>query len=270
MVVKSSLSRPLAKTRPQVLRGSKAEAAEQAFNTSTLAAFDPLATQRRLTPEEVNELARRQGFQKGYAEGLEAARQEVEAAMDDANKRVRRALAALCEAVDGLDQRETTALHTVEDEIAAGAVTIAHAILQRELDTMSNPGAEAIARAMKLVPPRGDAVARLNPDDVATLSIDQVSTTTRTVRVVADPSIEPGGCVVDVGDSRIDAQLSTALANVTKALEISPTQIPEQAELVRHTGDQLPVRGVESNMASDAAGSSATDSGTTAAEAPIF
>ena len=36
--------------------------------------------------------------------------------------------------------------------------------------------------------------------------------------VIADPAVEPGGCILEVGDSRIDAQLGSALDRVRAAL----------------------------------------------------
>jgi flagellar biosynthesis/type III secretory pathway protein FliH len=38
------------------------------------------------------------------------------------------------------------------------------------------------------------------------------------VHVVADPSVEPAGCVVECDATRVDAQLSPALARVREVL----------------------------------------------------
>ncbi len=40
----------------------------------------------------------------------------------------------------------------------------------------------------------------------------------RDLTLVADPGVEPGGCILAVGDSRIDAQLGPALDRVRAAL----------------------------------------------------
>ncbi len=45
--------------------------------------------------------------------------------------------------------------------------------------------------------------------------------------VLADPTVERGGCILDVGPARVDAQLSAAVARVRAELE--------GAELVRPT-----------------------------------
>jgi flagellar assembly protein FliH len=238
-VVKSSLTNATRTTK--VLRGTAATRAKHAVGSDAIGAFDPTATRVARNPAEAAEAARAAAFQQGYQEGLDAAQAEVAAAMDDANRRVRHAVAALSEAIANFDTRETTAIAAVEDAVVAGAFALAREIVQRELTVMTDPGAEAIARALSLTPQRGETVARLNPADAATLSIDNVDGNTRTLTVVADPSVQSGGCVVEVGDARIDAQLSSALAHVRQALAIDVTAFADDVtstELV--AGSSLP------------------------------
>lgn len=206
--------------RSTVLRGSDAARATDAFS-STLTAFDPVKVKAAIDPTEAVEEATAAGFQQGYADGLDAAHQAVLEATEDANKRVRRALAALCDAVEQFDQRQTLALADVENEIVTAAVAIASSILKREISVATDPGAEAIARAMAFAPDRGEVIARLHPLDAETLSMDNVSTGNRTVQVLADPNVEPGGCIAEIGDTRIDAQLSSALAKVAQVLGVA-------------------------------------------------
>lgn len=205
-------------------------------------AFDPAAIRVALNPAEAAEQARLLAFEKGYNDGLEQARRDVEIATDEANKAVRRALAALAQAADGFDQREAVAISDVEDAIVTAAFEIAQAVVQHELNAMSAPGAEAIARAMQLAPAHGDLVVRMNPQDVETLNTTNFSTTTRQVLIVPDQSIELGGCIVDGGTTQIDARFSAVFANVRTALGLTESAV---------------------------AGSNPTDSRTTAQEAPL-
>jgi flagellar assembly protein FliH len=57
------------------------------------------------------------------------------------------------------------------------------------------------------------AVARLHPSDAAVLAEAEAGVT-----IIADPAVEPGGCILEVGESRIDAQLGPALDRVRAAL----------------------------------------------------
>jgi flagellar assembly protein FliH len=157
---------------------------------------------------------RRAGYEAGYASGLAVAAQS--AAEGDARRaaEVNRAVSALMEAAVALRLQQSEQLVEVGDEVTAAAFEIATAVLDRELAIASDPGAEAIARALALAP-EGDTVVRMNPADVETLGEVECG---RELTVLADPSVETGGCIVEVGACRIDAQLSTALDRVRKAL----------------------------------------------------
>ena len=73
---------------------------------------------------------------------------------------------------------------------------------------------EGAFRALALAP-AGDAVVRLHPDDIATAGGDFA----RDLTILADPTVEPGGCIVEIGACTIDAQISTALDRVREALQ---------------------------------------------------
>jgi flagellar assembly protein FliH len=153
------------------------------------------------------------GYQAGLAEGLAAGRA---AAADEVAEAVARA-EALCrslgEAADDLRRRQALELKGLEDTLARAAIDFAAAVVGRELQLSSSPGADALARALALVPAGCAATARLHPTDVASLGA-----VSEAVAVIADPAIEPGGCILEVGDSRIDAQLGSALDRVRAAL----------------------------------------------------
>ena len=63
------------------------------------------------------------------------------------------------------------------------------------------------------MPAGASTIARLNPADAALINKAPPGVT-----IVADPAVESGGCILEVGDSRIDAQLGPALDRVRSAL----------------------------------------------------
>jgi flagellar assembly protein FliH len=193
--------------------------------------FEQRPIQVNVNPQTA-QTQKQEGYDAGYQEGLAQARADVIAATEDSNRRVRRALAALSEAVNTFDQRQTVALGDVEDAIVAGAFALARSILQRELMTATDPGGDALARALQLVPDRGDVIARLHPDDAATLNMERVTSTGRTVHLVADPAIELGGCIVEVGAMRIDAQLSSALQHAARAMSLDESIVESNEPLI--------------------------------------
>lgn len=157
------------------------------------------------------------GFGAGYRDGMAEAAITVAAETAELRGRLDRAFRAMSASAAELAVRQATDLAACEDGLAAAALDLAEAIIGRELEVAKWPGADALARALALVPPARSAAAHLHPADLCDLDPDMVAAG-RDLTLVADPSVEPGGCVVVVGDSRIDAQLGPALARVRAAL----------------------------------------------------
>jgi flagellar assembly protein FliH len=207
--------------RPSILRGQSLPA-----DTLTLDDFgsrDRLGTAARAAIAEAIEEGRHDGYTAGYQAGLQAAAQSVQADAAQRRGQVQQLTAALNEAIAAFDSREALAVDDVEAAIIDSALLIARMVLARETAVATNPGAEAMARALA-VAPTGPAVVRLHPGDAALFEqlagadvIGQLAPG-RSISIVADPSIEPGGCVVDVGACHIDAQLSAALKRVQELL----------------------------------------------------
>ena len=153
------------------------------------------------------------GFRAGMAEGLAAGRVAMAAESATAMARLEAVVRSLDDAAAEFRRRQALELNGLEDALARAAVDLASAIIGRELQVAESPGADALARALALVPAGAATIARLHPADAA-LIVDGP----RGVTIVADPSIEPGGCILEVGDSRIDAQLGPALDRVRAAL----------------------------------------------------
>lgn len=232
--------------RSSVIKANKAAAQVNLTAPHIVDPFDVRTTQLLKNPEQAVKEDHQAGFDAGYAEGLAQAQADVAAATEDATNRVRRALAALNEAVVSFDQRQTVALADVEDAIVAGAFALARTILQRELICAQDPGADALARALQLLPDRGSAVARLHPDDAATLNMQRLECGNRQLVFIADPNVEIGGCVIECGEMSIDAQLSSALAQAAKAMAVDPTLasldeplINDDVRLARHEAAEI-------------------------------
>jgi flagellar assembly protein FliH len=181
------------------------------------------------------------GYRAGMAEGLSAGRTAMAAESLAATARLGELCRALDAAATDLLRRQALDLAGLEDALARTAVDLASAIIGRELAVAVSPGADALARALALVPAGSVAVARLHPADAAILAATGAAAAGRaegagagftggagpagglagtpaTVTIIADPAVEAGGCILEVGDSRIDAQLGSALDRVRTAL----------------------------------------------------
>jgi flagellar assembly protein FliH len=161
------------------------------------------------------------GYRAGMAEGLAAGQAAMAAESATAIASLEGAARALADAAADLRRRQALELTGLEDALARAAVDLASAIIGRELEVSASPGADALARAMALVPAGCTAVARLHPADAEALNgnADHIAgAAPGTLSLIADPAVERGGCILEVGDSRIDAQLGPALDRVRAAL----------------------------------------------------
>lgn len=203
--------------RTQVLRGIATTPPPALVEIGSLSG----AARRAVDPAAVAE-AQAAGHAAGRAEGYDAGRLEAladaavaRAALADAGAA---ALAALERARAELAAREARSLADVEPAVLACAFELATALVGRELTLASDPGRDALRRALVLAPDREPVTAHLHPDDVALLGAHAELSPGREVTVVADPAVERGGCILEAGPCRIDAQLGAALARVKAVL----------------------------------------------------
>ncbi|MGZ4436879.1 MAG: FliH/SctL family protein [Nocardioidaceae bacterium] len=171
--------------------------------------------------------ARAQGFAVGWAEGrrratesaadllAERARiQDAEHEQVMADQRV--AAGALASALDRVGE----ALADTQEVLAARAVELAleivAAVLQREVRTAADPGADALVRALVSVPPAVPVTVRLHPADKAALDLDVLDG--RPAVVIVDPTLSRGDAVVETEAQVVDASIGAALARVREVL----------------------------------------------------
>jgi flagellar assembly protein FliH len=152
--------------------------------------------------------ARASGFQEGFQAGLDDA-----AAGDEAAKSARTARLsdAIITATESARSHRAEAVRLAEQEAVELAFELAEALLGREISLNPSLSIEAVKRAVALVPKGEDLVVRLHPGDVITPEELQALVADTSVKVVHDPDIEIGGCVVEAGPCRIDAQIGPAM-----------------------------------------------------------
>ena len=166
------------------------------------------------------EAARDAGFQAGFAEGLEAARtQAAEAARRD-RASVQQALGALADASGAAAATFAERRGELEHSVTAFAFELVETLVGRELALATEPGRDAVARALAADDTGLPATVRLHPDDTEALrGVDEDALAgSRELTIVADASVTPGGALVLIGGSTIDSQLSTALQRVRDVL----------------------------------------------------
>jgi len=202
---------------PSAPIGGDLRGARRASSLDTPAARAALA--------EAVEAARSEGYAVGYAQGRRRAAAEAEtlaraeqAARQEQAEALDRALRGLTAAATAFATRTAPAWEEISSTVAGSAYALVETVLGRELDLARNPGLDAVVRVLAATPGDDPVTARLNPADHAGLSALPVPDLGRTVRMVADPAVEPGGCLAECGATRVDARLSTALTRVREVL----------------------------------------------------
>lgn len=162
--------------------------------------------------------AARQGYEEGYAEGMERALAEIARKSAEESQRAALALSALSRAVSAAQE----SAHKVRTEVQEAAPKLAfellEALLAREVSLTINPGYEAIARVLNLDAGSDPVTVWMHPVDIASLGELTEIDLGREVNVMADASIERGGAMVEVGRATLDGQLSHALDRVREVL----------------------------------------------------
>lgn len=181
----------------------------------------------------VRAMAWRAGYEAGHAEGFDAGHDAGRLAGHEAA--TAEALARYDEVLRRLErsaQQHLDELGAVSAAVAAQATelgfAIAEAVLARELATTSDPGADAVRRAVAQLPGRGDAIAYLHPGDVERLSVAAATLGGgRALSIVADPSVAQADCRIESGASTVDASIGSAMARVRTALGLDADRTAE-------------------------------------------
>jgi flagellar assembly protein FliH len=164
-----------------------------------------------------------------HAEGFAAGQAAAQAEAAVMQRRVTVARVAFETATAAIQQASADRVRLDSTELAELTYGLTEALVGRELDADPSAWKDAVSRALHGVEPTLDVTLRLHPTDaehatdgeLANLRLgDGRAVPTAAVRVVADNSVEPGGCVAEIGPGRIDAQIGSALQRVAAALGI--------------------------------------------------
>lgn len=167
------------------------------------------------TKLEAEAEARRAAFEEGRRAGLEEAMTSIAMRRAASLEQVCNRLAGAAEKVA---QDRAAVLEEVVGDVAALAAELVETLVGA-VEWPETPAHAALAKALALAPEGPELVARVHPD-AGLAEEDVTKLTARTgLRLVRDHTVDPAGCVVEVGSCTIDAQLSSALARVRRQFE---------------------------------------------------
>jgi flagellar assembly protein FliH len=149
-------------------------------------------------------------FAAGLAAGRAAALAEEGEALSAARKALERVARSLERAASELSRARAKAVEVEVHELAKFALELVEAIVGELPKGLS---ARRVRQALALAPVDEPPLLRLHPDDLAA-----AESVVAGVRLLADPAVQKGGCVVEVGPTRIDAEVAPALSRLRAAL----------------------------------------------------
>lgn len=213
--------------RPRVLAGWAAEEARPAaweLEDLQAARAEPVEAEPAAPVKTEEEWAREveAAYARGFADGRAAGEAEgrrLEAA------RLVHGLRAVDGLLAALEAEESVWLAALEENLVALAVAIAGHVIGREVKGDPQAIADLARRAIAEFPLDQPLRIRLNPQDLATISAVASEgggpvpiAPGRNVRWIADPSIEPGGCVVEGRERIVDGRVDRALERIFRRL----------------------------------------------------
>lgn len=186
----------------------------------TEAAMEALAQKTRAS-------ASAQGYAAGWSQGRRSAEDKARQAAElvarqsteiDSRREAEHQVAvdALQRAAELLTTTAAQVYASVEGQAVEIAMRLTEALVGRELALATDPGADAVRRALSLLPSVPIVTLRLNPADVPSAAVADL--VDAGVRVVADETLQRGDAVAEAEDVVIDASVATALARVSEVL----------------------------------------------------
>ncbi|MCL4811302.1 MAG: hypothetical protein KJ061_02405 [Vicinamibacteraceae bacterium] len=154
----------------------------------------------------------RDAFAKGYAQGERAG-------LEAGGKRAEAMLRRMAHTLDELASLRETMMRQTEQQLVRLALTLARRVVQREISQDPEIIAAIAHVALDKLAPSGPATIRLHPEDHAVVVGSRPDAWRDTqVRVVADPNLARGGCIVESDFGQIDASVEAQFGELTEAL----------------------------------------------------
>lgn len=153
--------------------------------------------------EEAFEQGRAEGHTSGYEAGLREGRKAAKGDVD----RFSGVLDALAEPVARLDG-------SVEQQLMEMVFQVAQQVIRREIQTQPGEVVGVIRESIGLLPMSArEITVRLHPEDVALVrELWGEDAAQSSWKLIEDPGVSRGGCIVQTPSSRIDATLERRIA----------------------------------------------------------
>ncbi len=175
-----------------------------------------------------------QAYQTGYAEAKEQT-------LIDEKIRQQPIEALLTESGCALEDHMLSIQHSIEDDVIESAVAMARDILRHEINERPENSSRIMRKALQMARGQNCIKIKTNPVDGETarqLLNEEIQDTdaVEKIEIVADKSIDPGGCLIETDFGNIDARIDQQLNTVASQLKgrISVTEGNTDGEVKRN------------------------------------
>jgi flagellar assembly protein FliH len=177
---------------------------------------------------DVRERAQKEGREGGLAagreEGLAAGRaQGRKEAFDGASKEIASATEGLVESLRQFAERKDGLFTQAESDLLKLSLVIARKVVAREVAADAHVTAANVKRCLEMLSQRKNLVIRVAPGTLAVVEealpeMGRKLGDLSSVKVLADESVSPGGCLVTGESGMIDATMESQLEEVERVL----------------------------------------------------
>jgi len=191
---------------------------------------EAILNEARARASEVLNEAKEQGFRLGKEEGVQEAKDE---ALKAAKADVVSVVSALQKATSELSSVREKALKDNDTEMLGLVLGVTRLVLSREIKTDKALILQQIRRAAEILGEADEVTVKLHPLDlkVAQRNLDDLVPEGKSMKlsIVADKSVEMGGCLLECLRGTVDARISTQLERIEAAFE-EVMETPDSAE----------------------------------------
>lgn len=163
-------------------------------------------------------------MEAGHREGLVQGRAE---AIAEAQNSVRELAQSVSSAAARLQTLETECREQADGMVVSLALAVAERILHAEIARDPTAILKIVQGALALLPAPGEVAIRIHPEAVALLhahrdALQGVTPEVEHLRIVSDPTVPVGGCVVETPHSMVDATFPAQLEEARRRLREEP------------------------------------------------
>lgn len=199
---------------------AQAAAQAQEIVSAARASADEIIRQAQQASEQIKQEAYQNAFNQGQLEGSDAGYREGIAKAEEEAATMRAQAAQVLEQTEKL-RRQT--LSAMEQEIVDLALEIAEKLLSAQLTLEPQMVMQVAVESLRLVADRLNVVLYINPLELELVEnrkdkLRNVLPARAQLQVIADSSVQPGGCRVETEQGRVDATMETRRTELIKAL----------------------------------------------------